>query len=529
MKSTNQFSAEFPKRSSKKPLFLVNRAFRWSAVAVVAAILSLTAWAASSPVGSSPDDDYHNVSIWCGQGFRDGLCEEGANGGSVVSETLRANYLCFSSRPENSGACEPSSLYLETFRVNAGENPRLFYWSMSWFSGQDIGASVLTVRLVNSIIIVSLFAFAIFFLPLQLRRMPLISLLLTSVPLGLFIIPSTNPSSWGYSALLVLFPAVLGFLSTDKVKTRWALGAIATVSILMTAGSRPDSALYALIAIATAFVLRISFSKIRKSIVITGLILAIIALYLFWSSGNTTAVLSGAAGGGITAPSIRGTFYNLLRLPDLFVGAFGSWGLGWLDTPMPSSVWAVTFGMYCALLFVAIKYFSLRQSIAFALVFISLIAVPMLALHASGLVVGQFVQPRYLMPLLGLLLAVALYRESKFSGLNLSRGQVWLIGFGLIITNSISLHTNLRRYLTGLDGSQINLNRDIEWWWFQAPADGGWFILSPNSLWIFGTLAFAVFLVAIWKLRSEIGLPGATYQNAKKGSGEFQPSPSKFG
>jgi hypothetical protein len=272
-----------------------------------------------------------------------------------------------------------------------------------------------------------------------------------------------------------------------------------------------------------------SFSKIRNFIVIPGLVLAIIALYLFWSSGNTTAVLSGAAGGGITAPSIRGTFYNLLRLPDLFVGAFGSWGLGWLDTPMPSSVWALTFGIYCALLFVAIKYFSLRQSIAFALVFISLIAVPMLALHASGLVVGQFVQPRYLMPLLGLLLAVALYRESKLSGLNLSRGQVWLIGFGLTIANSISLHTNLRRYLTGLDGSQINLNRDIEWWWFQAPADGGWFILSPNSLWIFGTLAFAVFLLAIWKLRSEIGLPGASYQNAKKGSVDFQPSSSKFG
>jgi hypothetical protein len=191
---------------------------------------------------------------------------------------------------------------------------------------------------------------------------------------------------------------------------------------------------------------------------------------------------------------------------------------------MPSSVWAVTFGIYCALLFGAIRYFSVRQSIALALVFLALIAIPMLALHASGLTVGRFVQPRYLIPLLGLLLAVALYRESSSSGLKLSRGQVWLIGFGLVVTNSISLHTNLRRYLTGLDAGQINLNRDIEWWWFEAPTDGAWFVLSPNSLWLFGTVTFALFLVAIWKLRAELGLPGHDYEKEKRPFGKTQPS-----
>jgi hypothetical protein len=509
-------------KTTSQPRF--RRNFKWSATAVIAAILALSSWAVSSPIGSSPDDDYHNVSIWCGQGFRDGLCEEGPNGGAVVSETLRANYLCFSSRPENSGACEPSNLFAETTRVNGGENPRIFYWATSWFAGPDITPSIISVRIANAVIIVSLFALAMLALPLHLRRVPLISVVATSVPLGLFIIPSTNPSSWGYSALLVLFPAVVGFLSTDQLRPRLALGSIAVVSLLMTAGSRPDSALYAIIAIAVALILTLKFSRLRKSFVLVGSILAAIGLYLFMSSGNTSAVLSGAPGGGLTFPSIRGTFYNLLRLPDLIVGAFGSWGLGWLDTPLPSSVWAVTFGIYSALLFGAIRYFTARQSIALALVFSALIAIPMFALHASGLVVGQFVQPRYLLPLLGLMLAVALFRESKSSGLKLSRGQVWLIGFGLIVTNSISLHTNLRRYLTGLDGSQINLNRDIEWWWFQAPADGSWFVLSPNSFWVFGSVAFAVFLVAIWKLREEIGLPGVSNQKNERSTSELMPS-----
>jgi len=500
------------------------RNFKWAATAVIAAILALSTWAVSSPIGSSPDDDYHNVSIWCGQGFRDGLCEEGINGGAVVSETLRTNSFCFSSRPQNSGACEPSTVFAETTRVNGGENPRVFYWVMSWFAGPDITPSIISLRIANSVVVVSLFALAMLALPLHLRRVPFISAVATSVPLGLFIIPSTNPSSWGYSALLVLFPAVLGFLSTDQLRPRLALGSIALVSLLMTAGSRPDSALYAVIAISIALLIKFKFTKLGTSFALFGLGLLLAGLYLFLNSGNTATVLSGGPGGGLTFPSIRGDFYNVLRLPDLIVGVFGSWGLGWLDTPMPSGVWAVTYGMYCALLFGAIRYFSLRQSIALALVFLSLITIPLVALHISGLVVGQFVQPRYLMPLLGLMLAVALYRESTNSGIKLSRGQVWLIGFGLMVTNSISLHTNLRRYLTGLDGNQINLNRDIEWWWFQAPADGSWFVLSPNSLWVFGSVAFAVFLLAIWKLREEIGLPGVSNQKDKKPNSELMPS-----
>jgi hypothetical protein len=280
------------------------------------------------------------------------------------------------------------------------------------------------------------------------------------------------------------------------------------------------------IAISVAILIKLKTTKRNNSFALFGLGLLLAGLYLFLNSGNTNTVLTGGPGGGLTFPSIRKDFYNLLTLPDLIVGAFGSWGLGWLDTPMPSGVWAVTYGIYCAVLFGAIRYFSLRQSIALALVFLSLITIPLVALHISGLVVGQFVQPRYLMPLLGLMLAVALYRESTESGIKLSRGQVWLIGFGLMVTNSISLHTNLRRYLTGLDGNQINLNRDIEWWWFQAPADGSWFVLSPNSLWVFGSVAFAVFLAAIWKLREEIGLPGVSNQKDKKSSSELSPSSS---
>ena len=61
--------------AKKDSLFLI----RWVSVAILSAILTLSGWALSSPIGSSPDDDFHLPSIWCGQGFRDGLCEEDVN------------------------------------------------------------------------------------------------------------------------------------------------------------------------------------------------------------------------------------------------------------------------------------------------------------------------------------------------------------------------------------------------------------------------------------------------------------------
>jgi hypothetical protein len=166
----------------------------------------------------------------------------------------------------------------------------------------------------------------------------------------------------------------------------------------------------------------------------------------------------------------------------------------------------VTFGIYVALAFGSVRSFGRRQAIASSLVFIALIVVPMYTLSVNGLSVGQIVQPRYLLPLIGLLIATAVYRSSIEGGMDLSRGQISLIGIGLFGANAISLHTNLRRYLTGLDQNQVSLNFEIEWWWVQRPSPDAVLWLSPNYVWIGGSLAFGLFLFSMWKLRYELGL-----------------------
>jgi len=66
---------------------------------------------------------------------------------------------------------------------------------------------------------------------------------------------------------------------------------------------------------------------------------------------------------------------------------------------------------------------------------------------------------------------------------------VWLVVVALSLANSIALHTNIRRYTTGVRVQGINLDSPREWWWSFLPD-----FLSPNVVWLVGTAAFATLI-----------------------------------
>jgi hypothetical protein len=183
---------------------------------------------------------------------------------------------------------------------------------------------------------------------------------------------------------------------------------------------------------------------------------------------------------------------------------------------MSPIVWVVGWGVFVSLVFAAIMYFNIQQALSVSLIFAALVLVPMLALTASGLIVGQFVQPRYLTGLLGMLVAAAMFRSSMNTGLVMSRAQVWIIGFALMFAHFIALRTNLGRYLTGMSDVAENLDFGFQWWWVDRPVTNEIFWFSPNLVWITGSIAFTVFLVSLWKLRAELGLPGFTPEAIKE-------------
>ena len=182
---------------------LVGR-LRWIHLAPVLAFVALSAWAFASPLGAAPDDDYHLVSTWCAVGGS-AECQPGPTDEERSLDPEFGGVTCYAGHREESAACQfdafDESGRFITDRGNfAGEYPPVYYAVMRAFAGPDIQVSALVMRLVNAALFVAL-ATALSLLLTIARRSTLIwGWLIAVIPLGIFLIPSNNPSGWAITA-----------------------------------------------------------------------------------------------------------------------------------------------------------------------------------------------------------------------------------------------------------------------------------------------------------------------------------------
>lgn len=463
---------------------------------IVAAILvpltlfvALLAWGVSSPPGSSPDEDYHMGSIWCANGLVEGRCEIAAEPderklpGDVVEAAA-----CFAFHSGQAATCPLDEDSMKgTTRGDwlDGGYPPVFFAAMGTFVTSDLSVSIIVMRAVNALLFVVLLGALFFLLPLRLRPTLVWGALIGMIPLGAFLISSVNPSSWAILQASGLWLAVLGFFEQTG-KKKIGLGVLAAVLMVLGAGARSDSAAYGVLAVAAAVVLgwRKDRRFLREMLLPLGLV--VLAAALFLTSGQSGVLTAETEKPAISVFSL--IVANVQMLPQLWIGALGAWGLGWLDTTMPALVWVTAASIFAAIVFWGLKETDWRKGLALAGTASALVVVPLYILVREGLVVGTGVQPRYIYPLLIILAGVALY-GLRGPTLGLGRLQLFVVAGGLVVANSLALHTNMRRYITGLDGAGLNLDRDAEWWW-NTP-------LSPMTIWIAGSIAFATALATL--------------------------------
>jgi hypothetical protein len=127
-----------------------------------------------------------------------------------------------------------------------------------------------------------------------------------------------------------------------------------------------------------------------------------------------------------------------------------------------------------------------------------MIVYPVVMLGLSGAKVGTGFQPRYLLPLLVILTGVSMLSRRVVAS-PFTQFQAVVVTGALGVAQSLSLHTQIRRYVTGLDEGGINLDRGREWWW-DLP-------ISATATWVAGSVAFAVLA---WYLLRPAGLLGST-------------------
>jgi len=478
------------------------------------ALVALAGWAYSSPVGSSPDDDFHLVSIWCGAAADPEFCAPGAaESERLVSPDLFSSAYCFVAGPGVSADCQrflpdQGEVLRPTERGNFEQlYPPVYYFAMSAFAGHDIQISVLTIRIVNSVLFVGLVTLLCFLLPARRRPTLVAAIAVTVVPLGMFLIPSTNPSSWAILSASTLWIALLGYYESRGWR-RIALGAVAVLALVVGAGARADSAIYAGVAIVAVVVLCASRTRDFLLASILPAVLGVVALALFLSAGQSSAASTGLVDN--TQPVYNNytlLIGNLLELPWLLTGPFGTWKLGWLDTLLPAFVPFAAVAALGVALLAGIADRGRRKTIVALFVLVLVVLVPFYLLYSSDAIVGTQVQPRYVLPLIILLVGIVLLRVAE-TPVPTPRWQAWFVAAALTLANSVALHTNLRRYTTGVDAIGGNLDNGPEWWWTLP--------VSPMGVWAIGTLALGAtlfWLASLWNSRATRPVPapiGAT-------------------
>lgn len=509
------------------------RAVRWIHAAPLLAAITLGTWAFASPVGASPDDDYHLASVWCALDGSE-ACQPGSEETTRIVSDAFAQTRCYAQQPSTSAAClDDEGLALdgsmtETKRGNFDRRyPEVYYAAMHVFAGDDLVKGAVTMRLVNVALFVGLATALASLLSASRRQTLLWGWLVSLVPLGFFLIPSNNPSGWAITGVGTAFLALLGWFESEG-KRRWALGALYLVGAVMAAGARSDAAVYVVGATVVASLLTARRSRPWVSTSVLALAGVVVAVGLFASVDQTTVDVdgfkysqpvattatdavtdgSGDASGapGAEEPAPEGLAliaYNVLMLPFLWTGVWGTWALGWLDTFMPVIVPWSAGAAFVAVGFAGFGVLSWRKLVSLMGVFGVLAALPVYLLAGSGATISTF-QPRYILPLLVLFAMVLVTVPPGMRGVRFGRVQMLMVMGALVLAHMVALQVNIRRYVTGEGEQGFNLDAGAQWWWSDLP-------VGPTALWAIGTLAFAAFMASVWsELRRAAPAPVAT-------------------
>lgn len=472
------------------------------ALAPVLVVISLGSWAYASPVGSSPDDDFHLASIWCAEGARGDFCQAGPSASErYIPEAVR-QAACYARHPAVSAACQ-LPFFAEPLRADtltergsfANNYPPLFYATMGLLVVPDVETAALLMRFLNIALFVGLVTVTFLLLPRYRRPSLVWGWTLTTVPLGLFLIASNNPSSWAVIAIGSVWISLLGYLETSG-RRKLGLAIIFVLSVIMAGGARADAALYAIASMGVVLILTARRDRRYLIDAILPVAMAVVSVLFFFISQQSAVAVEGLPSeNGPGAPGGDGLLsliaFNLLNVPDLWAGVFGAWALGWFDTAMPAIVVLGATVAFVGVTFLGVSRVWVRKVVSIVLLVIAIWLIPTYVLVRGGQHVGDTVQPRYILPLMVVLAGVALLARRghsvRFTGVQLA-----VVAIALSVANAVAMHFNIRRYVTGIDNQGLNLDNGREWWW-QVP-------FTPMFVWGVGSIAFAVLMVviAIW-------------------------------
>ncbi len=462
------------------------------AVAVFAALLTGVAWALASPIGSSPDDDYHMTSIWCPPPIKDSGCRTGvaANGAPTVwvPQQVAVAPHCYAFHAEIPGNCTGTlsgDQLSQTERVDTGAYPGPYYRFMHMFVGKSVMASVVVMRIVNVVIAVTLGLLLALAAPPLRRKAMGWAVLGTCIPLGMFLITSINPSAWTIMGIPAFAVAMDSLCRVETRTLRWANGALAVTAATLAAVSRADGGLYLFVALGAVGLINLHRLRGRYDAFVAAGLAVALGVWSVLSSRQATM-----ADTGLGRPKTQWAqdlaFTNILDLPNLWLGIYGipGWGMGWLDTAVPATVWIPLIIIAGVLIRAGLAQATWQQRTAAGVILLVCGVMPVYLLSKTGDAIGINYQPRYLLPLF-IVMFYVLLRPARDSATPLFTPKTTrTLVIALTIIHAIALLYVLRRYTVGVNGPLFSFS-GTPWWWTKSGP-------GPFWDWLAGTIAFGV-------------------------------------
>ena len=125
-------------------------------ILVVAVIAASLAWVVASPVGSSPDEDFHVGAMWCPPPVDKTGCQISTKDGEkavMVPQSLAKEYVtCYAFDHDNSALCALNASDEElapTLRWDDGNYPWGYYQFHHHVIAHDADRAGVTMRLIN--------------------------------------------------------------------------------------------------------------------------------------------------------------------------------------------------------------------------------------------------------------------------------------------------------------------------------------------------------------------------------------------
>ena len=475
---------------------------------VVAVIAASLAWVVSSPVGSSPDEDFHVGSMWCPPPVDESGCvlsEEDGKPAVMVPQTAARRFVtCYVLTSDASARCTleaSDDVAAPTSRWDDGNYPWGYYQFAHLFVQHSTNRAVLALRAFNALLAIGLLGAIIALADSGLRRAISVALAVAWLPMGFYFIAGMNPSSWAMTGTFAFASALLASTRSEG-RRRVGLVACALAGAVLACTSRGDSAFFLfVITVALAFAVPLS-----RRIVPEACLACVASALGIWVMSRTNVAASHLASGNeVSGESWWHIMYlNVSALPDYLRGFVGYlFGPGWNDVSYQGTVSSGASLVVVALLAWSLRSLSWRRVLSALVVAGAITGVPVVIGVRGHFSNVEVYQPRYMLPLFAvfllMLLAPSPARDKGGRSLGsrpfrVPQGVAGRVGTGLVaavwaLTNARALYLVIERYAFGrtahgmpIDLSTRNLSDGNEWWWPSAP-------VGPMTVWVIGALA----------------------------------------